>query len=89
MAGRGGKSSANEEKPSFPCVPNLRPDPLRLMRSFRATASIGLSRFGTTVHADAVAEHFQLTSEHIARRVVNYVKDLDNKNAWLHPWREI
>ncbi|KAI0395803.1 Transketolase, thiamine diphosphate binding domain-containing protein [Xylariaceae sp. FL0594] len=54
-----------------------------------ATASIGLNRFGTTVHADAVSEYFKLTPEHIARRVSDYVADLGGRNALLEPWRAI
>ncbi|XXH02724.1 hypothetical protein Hte_009109 [Hypoxylon texense] len=54
-----------------------------------ATASIGLSRFGTTVHADAVAEYFQLNAKHIARRVAAYLEDLGGRNALLEPWRAI
>ncbi|KAI0427897.1 Transketolase, thiamine diphosphate binding domain-containing protein [Xylaria sp. FL1042] len=54
-----------------------------------STAGIGLNRFGTTVNPDAVAEYFKLTAEHIARRVSDYVADLDGKNALLEPWRSI
>ncbi|KAF2175254.1 hypothetical protein K469DRAFT_765615 [Zopfia rhizophila CBS 207.26] len=54
-----------------------------------ATASIGLNRFGTTVHADAVAEHFQLNATHIARRVKGYLRDIGDDNALLTPWRSI
>ncbi|TWU71946.1 hypothetical protein ED733_000194 [Metarhizium rileyi] len=54
-----------------------------------ATASIGLDSFGTTVHADAVAEHFQLNAKHIARRVTEYLREIGDANAVLLPWRAI
>ncbi|RYP84421.1 hypothetical protein DL770_005213 [Monosporascus sp. CRB-9-2] len=54
-----------------------------------ATASIGLPGFGTTVHADAVAEHFQVNAKHIARRVTAYYTQLGQRNALLEPWKAI
>lgn len=54
-----------------------------------ATASIGLKTFGTTVHADAVADHFRISPKHIARRVKAYLKDLGDANALTQMWRAI
>jgi transketolase len=52
-----------------------------------ATASIGQNSFGTTVQADAVFEHFNMTEEHISKRVQIYLKELHGRNARLLPWR--
>ncbi len=54
-----------------------------------STASIGLNRFGTTVHADAVMAHFKLTAEDIAERIQGYLGDLDGKNAQMAGWKNI
>jgi transketolase len=48
-----------------------------------ATASIGVDRFGTTVHADAVMPHFKLTPEDIVERIRGYLAELDGKNAQM------
>lgn len=54
-----------------------------------ATASIGQLTFGTTVVADAVFPHFNLTAEDIVTRVKNYMDLLSGNSAHSIPWRNI
>ena len=54
-----------------------------------ASASIGQQRFGTTVVADAVFPYFRLTASHIVDRVKVYLKELDGRNAFTVPWKNI
>lgn len=54
-----------------------------------STASIGMDRFGTTVHADAVMAHFKLAADDMARRIRAYVRELDGRNAQMAGWKVI
>lgn len=52
-------------------------------------ASIGMDRFGTTVHADAVTPRFKMTPEDLVKRIQRYLTDLDSQHAQMAGWRTI